>query len=268
MSRLVFLALAVIAAALFIGGRGTGPVSADQPHAGVSFSIGISTDGDGDNDCGTGAPMGVGNGAPDPVSVQVSNTTCEVREGGGFRVNVYVMGNGGVPEAAMSATLNFTGVTSAGVGDSVWEGCTFEATASNPGFENTGCVIGLPPATPPQHVGLISTFPFSCAADGTITLNHENGNTAITDETLVEHREAGPDVLTIDCVEGLPETNGDSDCNGTVNSIDAALILQNTAGLLANIPCPGGADANDNGTVDSIDAALVLQFSAGLLDEL
>jgi hypothetical protein len=53
-----------------------------------------------------------------------------------------------------------------------------------------------------------------------------------------------------------------------VNAIDAALILQRSAGLLADVPCPQNADANRDGRVDAIDAALVLQLSAGLLTQI
>ena len=59
---------------------------------------------------------------------------------------------------------------------------------------------------------------------------------------------------------------GDANCDGELTSIDAALILQFTAGLLDGLAC--NADANSNGSVDAIDAALVLQFSAGLLERL
>ncbi|MCI0778164.1 MAG: dockerin type I repeat-containing protein, partial [Chloroflexi bacterium] len=61
---------------------------------------------------------------------------------------------------------------------------------------------------------------------------------------------------------------GDANCDGTVNALDAALILQFSAGLLNSLPCPMGADANADGTVNALDAALVLQFSAGLLRSL
>ena len=60
--------------------------------------------------------------------------------------------------------------------------------------------------------------------------------------------------------------SGDANCDGTVTSIDAALILQFTAGLVDGLSCDG--DANANGSVDAIDAALVLQFTAGLLESL
>lgn len=58
---------------------------------------------------------------------------------------------------------------------------------------------------------------------------------------------------------------GDANCNGSVDSIDAALVLQYGAGLIDWLVCQGAADVNENGTVDSIDAALILQFSAGLI---
>jgi hypothetical protein len=52
-----------------------------------------------------------------------------------------------------------------------------------------------------------------------------------------------------------------------VTSLDAALVLQVSAGLLAQAPCPT-ADTNGNGVVDALDAALILQYVAGLIDEL
>jgi serine protease len=59
---------------------------------------------------------------------------------------------------------------------------------------------------------------------------------------------------------------GDANKDGEVDAIDAALVLQHTAGLLPSINA--GADANHSGGVDAIDAALILQLVAGLLDEL
>ena len=61
---------------------------------------------------------------------------------------------------------------------------------------------------------------------------------------------------------------GDATCDGRVDSIDAALVLQFNAGLLGSLPCADGADVNGDGEVSSIDAALILQFVAGLLPSL
>jgi subtilisin family serine protease/glucose/arabinose dehydrogenase len=61
---------------------------------------------------------------------------------------------------------------------------------------------------------------------------------------------------------------GDVNCDGRVNSVDAALILQRVAGLIQTLPCMAQADVNGDGEADAIDAALILQLEAGLLDSL
>jgi hypothetical protein len=60
---------------------------------------------------------------------------------------------------------------------------------------------------------------------------------------------------------------GDVNCDGNVNSIDAALVLQFDAALIASLPCQN-ADVNADGATNAIDAALILQFDAGLIDSL
>ena len=61
---------------------------------------------------------------------------------------------------------------------------------------------------------------------------------------------------------------GDVNSDGQVNAIDAALILQLTAGLIGSVANPGSADVNEDGQANAIDAALILQFSAGLIGSL
>jgi alpha-tubulin suppressor-like RCC1 family protein len=61
---------------------------------------------------------------------------------------------------------------------------------------------------------------------------------------------------------------GDANCDGSVNSIDALLVLQYVAALLGALRCQGAADANHDGSVNSIDAALILQYVAGLIGSL
>jgi alpha-tubulin suppressor-like RCC1 family protein len=61
---------------------------------------------------------------------------------------------------------------------------------------------------------------------------------------------------------------GDANCDHQTNSIDSAVILQFTAGLLLALACPGPADVNGSGQVNAIDAALILQYEAGLLPSL
>jgi Tol biopolymer transport system component len=57
------------------------------------------------------------------------------------------------------------------------------------------------------------------------------------------------------------------DVNGDllVNPIDAAIILQYSAGLLPSPPAGSSGDVNHDGQTNAIDAALILQFVAGLL---
>ena len=61
---------------------------------------------------------------------------------------------------------------------------------------------------------------------------------------------------------------GDVDCSGAVNAVDAALILQLSAGLIEDLPCAKNADVNEDGDISAIDSTLILQFSAGLLTSL
>lgn len=61
---------------------------------------------------------------------------------------------------------------------------------------------------------------------------------------------------------------GDIDCDGSVGSIDAALVLQLDAGVLSSAPCMDLADVNDDGLVNAVDAALLLQYDAGLIETL
>jgi uncharacterized protein YkwD len=61
---------------------------------------------------------------------------------------------------------------------------------------------------------------------------------------------------------------GDANCDGAVNSIDASLVLQYSAGLTGSLACQDLADVNNSSSVNVLDAALILQFSAGLISQL
>jgi hypothetical protein len=54
----------------------------------------------------------------------------------------------------------------------------------------------------------------------------------------------------------------------TVNSVDAALLLQFDSRLASHLPNEASGDVNRDGAVNSIDAAIVLQFVAGRLSGL
>lgn len=56
----------------------------------------------------------------------------------------------------------------------------------------------------------------------------------------------------------------DVNCDGRTDALDAALVLQYSAGLISSLPCPQNADANGDGRIDALDAAVILQLTAGL----
>jgi CSLREA domain-containing protein len=64
----------------------------------------------------------------------------------------------------------------------------------------------------------------------------------------------------------LAKPCGDVNDSGGVDSIDASLILQVTAGLIDELDNPESADADGDGSISAIDASLVLQATAGLID--
>jgi hypothetical protein len=76
------------------------------------------------------------------------------------------------------------------------------------------------------------------------------------------------DVDAAGCDTALVGATGDTNCDVLVNSIDASLLLQYNAGLIAGLPCIGGADANGSGGVNSVDAALILQYHGSLIGHL
>jgi hypothetical protein len=58
---------------------------------------------------------------------------------------------------------------------------------------------------------------------------------------------------------------GDVNDNGSVDSVDALLILQLSAGMISTVPNAPSADVNHSGTINPIDASLILQEAAGLI---
>ena len=62
--------------------------------------------------------------------------------------------------------------------------------------------------------------------------------------------------------------NGDANCDGWLNSLDALAVLQFDAGLLDMLVYPAGGDSNGDGESDSTDALLILHFDAGFMPDL
>lgn len=123
-----------------------------------------------------------------------------------------------------------------------YTGGLVEAQLDCPGVETSTTVSIL---VPPTGVRDVENVPLSIT-----TVDRAGSKVAAT---LIVHCEAAP--VTI----------GDVSCDGAVNSIDAALILQFGANLLTSLECADSADVNTDGATNSIDAALILQWDAGLL---
>jgi hypothetical protein len=59
---------------------------------------------------------------------------------------------------------------------------------------------------------------------------------------------------------------GDVNCDGIVDAVDAALVLQLEAALIAWLRCQEKADVNADRVVNAVDAVLILERVAGLIE--
>ena len=122
-----------------------------------------------------------------------------------------------------------------------------------------------------SYTGVLVATDFTCTASGDITLVHgaDNGDTQLTEDPMGPRHDEGnepPETLRVNCVEPTATLPGDVDCDGIVSSIDAVLVLQFSAGLLALLPCQQNADlTGETFVIDARDATLILQITAGLL---
>jgi hypothetical protein len=202
---IVAVALIAVAAAVFVwfSSEDWRSAEADESHPGLDFALAVDIDGDGMNDCGTGAPMSVGDGAPDDdLDPAVVNRTCAVPEiGTQLDVSVYLMSNPDISYVGQAGHVYYAGLTSNGLGDTVWQCATFPAAANGPDFENAGAAVGItaPCNVGQSNLGLMNTFSFTCTATGSLRLGHGTSETHLLDDSSEEHREAGPDELEVTC---------------------------------------------------------------------
>ena len=106
-------------------------------------------------------------------------------------------------------------------------------------------------------VALSADVPCSGACERSPRLTISIGNPERIGWVDIESLTTGQ-VWRVSVLSGLYDVN----CDGATNTIDAALILQLSAGFFAQLPCPDRADANNDGQIDPIDAVIILQFIA------
>jgi len=143
----------------------------------------------------------------------------------------------------------------------------------DPGYVRYACVSQAtqsPPEPGPTGNGTLATVVFETLCATMSTLEFDPMWTSLSDPLggtfdLTTHEGM---ITTTGTPCAPPVVAGDANCDGEVTAVDAALILQLNAGLIASVACPEGADANGDGEITAVDAALVLQFVAGIIDEL
>ena len=109
-----------------------------------------------------------------------------------------------------------------------------------------------------QHVYVVSaeTTP-GCGAPGeVVTLTLEGGR--VVGQVIWEEGVAN---TAYD-----PQRLGDANCVWPVDSEDALLILQHSAGLFDDLKCSDASDVNRDAVVDSADAQLILSLTSGLIE--
>ena len=148
-------------------------------------------------------------------------------------------------------------------------------SCTNP-CETPSAVAGLDGGSVAVAIGYLHTCAVTSAGDVWCWGNNESGQ--VGDGTTSD-RSSPVRVSSESSKDGVTATPtpiatppraapGDANCNGAVDSIDAAVVLQFVAGLLGSLACAEAADANGDGSINSIDAAIILQFVAGLLSDL
>ncbi|MEX0786437.1 MAG: nidogen-like domain-containing protein [Dehalococcoidia bacterium] len=138
--------------------------------------------------------------------------------------------------------------------------------------QKAGCVSPDDAGQPYQETEVLQIPP--PALDLIIYLNCGGGpvptatNTPVGPPATATNTPVGPTATPTRTPTSTPSLFGDVNCDGVVNSIDAALILQFVAGLVNSLGCQDEADVNEDGNVNSIDAAIVLQYIAGFVPSL
>jgi hypothetical protein len=151
------------------------PVSANQPNAGLEFSLHV-------NACST---------APD------QSLNCVVPNNVPFVVSVSLDSIPG-PYTSLGFKLTYEGIDSKDDPDIVWPDCVGETTGPADGITVTAqCSVAGPPST---YTGTVFTATFNCLADSHVEITHGPADTYLVDSLAKTSTDNGPDHLDIECL--------------------------------------------------------------------
>jgi hypothetical protein len=256
-------------------------VSADTPHSGLDFSIGLDTNGDGTDNCNS-------SGSP-------SDTCYVIDRGDPVAVNLY-LDSAGLPDyKGYHALLEITGGYFAGKVLHTWPDCgapdgPVGSPPVNPYYVDFGCFVS-PWNQSSTYTGKIAEITFDPCNSFTnfIRLHHGPSGTQLFDSDSNAHAEGTGSMGTerIDFVCAFPtstpvggscssSTLGDVDGDNDVDAIDAMFTLQYDAGLRPSLFCPTNGNVNHSSPsagppstppygITSVDGTLILQKVAGLI---
>ena len=139
-----------------------------------------------------------------------------------------------------------------------------------------GAGFSLPPTGTVAVAAKVNPLTINCGAGTAETATPEpttGGPTATPTEPVVGATPTNtvpPPPPTATVPPATPTTPpdvilGDTDCNGTVNSLDALWVLWLVAALADELPCPEAGDVNEDGVVDATDALWILWIEANLI---
>jgi hypothetical protein len=187
--QLGVVALALFGALLIASPFFTEAATADEPHPGLNFSIGVR----GVQGCNTRA----------------DDVTCTLPSGQPFLLefSLDMLPDDINGYAGFDLFAEYTGITPGDDGNSDdWPDCGFPVAHVPPdgGFIALACAIGVPPA--PQSsswIGPIGAITFTCAQNGSITMAHggDDGQTDLVEGNLAKHSEGvnAEETINITC---------------------------------------------------------------------
>jgi Zn-dependent metalloprotease len=160
------------------------------------------------------------------------------------------------PRVITNCTFEYLGIEDPHCIGEVWSGALWDLVAS----------LGGDQAARDQVLTLMLQSHFYLDQQANLAENADAVLQADQDLFGGEHAALIEDVFAARGLEHV--ALGNADCLGTVNAIDALVVLQLSAELLYGLVCADKADVNDDGAIGAVDSALILQYSAGLLRRL